>query len=52
VLAAVVIHGIWESAAALGGEAFAVLILRADTIFSVTAIRARPLPLGDRPAAR
>jgi hypothetical protein len=37
-LSAVVIHGVWDSAAALGGETFAVLILLADTLFSVTAL--------------
>ena len=38
VLTPVLIHGIWDSAAALGGETFGVLILLADTIFSVAAI--------------
>ncbi len=38
VVTPVLIHGIWDSAAALGGETFGVLILLADTIFSVAAI--------------
>jgi len=38
VLTPVLIHGIWDSAAALGGQTFAVLVLLADTIFSVAAI--------------
>ena len=39
-LAAILIHGVWDSAAALGGEAFAALILLATTVFSIVAILA------------
>jgi hypothetical protein len=38
VLCAVAIHGFWDSAAAIGGPTFAVLVLFATTIFSVVAL--------------
>jgi protease PrsW len=38
VLAAMLIHGIWDSAAALGGETFGPIVIVADTIFSIVAI--------------
>jgi RsiW-degrading membrane proteinase PrsW (M82 family) len=48
VLSAVVIHGVWDSAAALGGEAFAALILLATTVFSIVAILAAVRYAGGR----